>query len=167
MKKILIILVLMTIVVGCGKETNNTNTTENSQNITIPDVSGLSLREGQRQLTDAGFVIKEGYEEDMNSKYHKGKISKTDPQAGTSAPKGSEITIYISGVEQTYTIPKNIIGKQYSEVKDVIEKEKALFVEIIYVPVTKDTTSGEITKVEPSIGTTLKAGDRIKITIAK
>ena len=59
MKKILIILVLMTIVVGCGKETNNTNTTENSQNITIPDVSGLSLREGQRQLTDAGFVIKE------------------------------------------------------------------------------------------------------------
>lgn len=62
--------------------------------VTVPDVSGLSVDAADSKLTNAGFATADGGQVDSDKPA--GQIARTDPPAGSSITKGSNVTMYTS-----------------------------------------------------------------------
>lgn len=60
----------------------------------VPDLAGLTVAEAGPLLDSLGFTLVEG--EPVNSGYSAGRISFSNPAAGSAAPEGSPITVYAS-----------------------------------------------------------------------
>ena len=85
----------------------------------IPDVSGMSPEEAERILTNAGFEVK--FELKDSSSVPKGKVIDTSPAAGRDRPKGTVVTIYVSGGLEEILI-ENYVGQNYTEIYEYLEK---------------------------------------------
>ena len=130
----------------------------------VPDVSGMSVAEAERKLKDLGFEISENYKEVSSGDVEVGGVVKTSPQAGTTRKKGAEITIYISIGENAYVV-EDLKGKNYLEVKGVLEKMYNLYVIVKDADETKGYKPGEIVSTEPEAGTKLEETDTITLYI--
>lgn len=130
----------------------------------IPDVSGMSVAEAEKELKDLGFEISETYKEISSSEVETGGVVKTSPQAGTTRKKGATITIYVSTGENAYVV-EDLKGKNYLEVKGVLEKMYNLYVIVKDADETKGYKSGEIVYTEPEAGTKLEETDTITLYI--
>ena len=60
----------------------------------IPDVTGLSEDDGFAQLGQAGFAVRTVTE--PSSSVSNGKVTRTDPPAGTIAARGSTVRMFVS-----------------------------------------------------------------------
>jgi membrane peptidoglycan carboxypeptidase len=60
--------------------------------VTVPDVKGLSMEQASRKLADLGFHWSEGPAQDSNAR--RGRAAGTTPDAGSSLPRGSNVTIH-------------------------------------------------------------------------
>jgi serine/threonine-protein kinase len=67
----------------------------------IPDVSGMSPDQAANKLGQAGFETTTVTE--ASSTVASGKVTRTDPPAGTTATKGDKVTIYVSSGPATTT----------------------------------------------------------------
>ena len=79
--------------------------------VTVPDVSGLSVSEATRLLEKKRFKVNEKIKEDYTDEVKKGKVSKTEPSARKTVKKGARITIYKS------------IGSEKIKIKDYTSKD--------------------------------------------
>lgn len=68
--------------------------TVNGIPITVPRTGGMSVEEATRVLEQAGFTAIFGGEAD--SRFPKGTVAHTNPEGGSTIPKGSVVTIYES-----------------------------------------------------------------------
>ncbi|MBL3687996.1 PASTA domain-containing protein [Leucobacter zeae] len=84
---------------------------------TVPDVKGKSFEEAQQMLTQVGFTATDGG--DVASSVGKGKVAKTDPAGGESAPTGSNITIYTSNGKAS-KVPGGLVGSRASDAQDTL-----------------------------------------------
>jgi membrane peptidoglycan carboxypeptidase len=64
--------------------------------IKVPDVTGLGLAAAMKALSDAGLVGQPAPTSVPSPTVPKGKVSSTNPAAGSSVPTGTSVTIYIS-----------------------------------------------------------------------
>jgi membrane peptidoglycan carboxypeptidase len=64
--------------------------------IKVPDVTGLTLPNAMKALTDAGLVGQVGTSDVPSPTVPKGKVASTNPPAGASVPTGTTIIINIS-----------------------------------------------------------------------
>ncbi|MBF4462023.1 MULTISPECIES: transglycosylase domain-containing protein [unclassified Rathayibacter] len=70
----------------------------NGRLVTIPDVSGQSVDAATTTLDDLGFSVDEGAT--VDSAAPAGTVAGTDPAAGTTAPRYSDVTLQISNGSQ-------------------------------------------------------------------
>jgi membrane peptidoglycan carboxypeptidase len=63
--------------------------------VTVPDVDGDSVESATSTLEEQGFNVQVDPTK-VSSHYAYGRVSRTDPRGGSSAPKGGAITIYVS-----------------------------------------------------------------------
>ena len=120
--KILIILVSIFIglvALGCLAIIIYPKLTEKPE-ITIPDVSGLTVVEAEKQLEKLGFVVSNDVEEKHNSDIEEGKVIGTKPQVGRSVKKGTTVTLIVSLGSRGITL-EDYVGKNYYEVKATLE----------------------------------------------
>ena len=61
---------------------------------TVPDVIGLTEEEAVADLEAAGFQV-EVFEEDTPDQAEEGLVIRQEPEAGSRAPEGALITIYV------------------------------------------------------------------------
>lgn len=66
---------------------------------TVPRVVGSELESAKRTIIRAGFTVNVSPDR-VASDAPEGRVARTDPDGGESAPKGSPITIYLSNGEQ-------------------------------------------------------------------
>jgi serine/threonine-protein kinase len=76
--------------------------------VQVPDVTGQTESQATQALENAGFTTAIQTDTDP-TKYQAGQVVKTDPTAGSPAPSGSTVTLYV--VSSQVTIP-NEIGQQ-------------------------------------------------------
>lgn len=88
--------------------------------VKVPDVSGLSLEEAKKALTNVGFVVNKKNESVTSDIVDEGLIVKTDPAADRVRRKGTEVTLYISTGKNTVLI-EDYIGKNCYEIKGRLE----------------------------------------------
>ena len=134
--------------------------------VSIPDVSDLTVIEAEKKLEDLGLSVVSETKEVTSDTIEEGKVVKTSPQSGRTVKKGSNITLYVSIGEGGYVL-EDLKGKNYIEQKAILERVYNLYVEIVedeiedITKVEKDT----ILSTEPEVGTLLKEGDTVKLHI--
>ena len=89
-----------------------------SREINIPDVVNISKSEAIKKLQDAGFKVSET--EIASDDIGEGNVVKTSPSAGIKRTKGTEVTMFISSGNATYTL-EDYTGKNYYEIKGTLE----------------------------------------------
>ncbi|MDY4544343.1 MAG: PASTA domain-containing protein, partial [Bacilli bacterium] len=88
--------------------------------VTVPDVSNMTVAEATKVLKDEGFTISETQIEEDDVKVEKGNVITTVPSPGTVHKKGYEIQLKVSTGNKSIEI-EDYTGKNYLEVKGKLE----------------------------------------------
>ena len=98
------------------------------ENVTVPDVSGMSIEQARATLEAAGFIVDQGAQ--VDSEFPAGTVAQTTPSANTSVPKGSVVTVAPSSGKKPggkptlnpdqFTMP-NVTGKTVKDAQIAIE----------------------------------------------
>ena len=91
-----------------------------TSSISVPDVSGLTKASARDKLEKAGLKTDSVVKTDYTSEVEKGKISKTDPAAGSKVKKGATITLYKSSGSDKIKI-EDFTGQDVNKVQAKLE----------------------------------------------
>ena len=127
----------------------------NAKEIKVPDVTNMSQQEAVKTLQDAGFKVADQIEEVASDDIGEGNIVKTKPVAGTKKTKGTEITLYSSSGNATYTI-EDYTGKNYLTVQGTLEAYG-----IYVLPEKKDVDDSSKYEGNEVIDQSVKAGEKV------
>ncbi len=139
----------------------------NAKSSIIPDVKGLTVEQAVKKLQDKGFVVSENQKEVASTEYEEGLVVKTNPAAGTSRKKSTEVTLYVSVGDSNFEV-QDYTGKNYLEVKGALEALK-INVLIEKEEVEEDTSydENEVINQSKKPGEKLSPGDTITLYIPK
>ncbi len=84
--------------------------------VTIPDVSNLTVVEAEAELKKLGLSVASDVEEKENDEIEPGKVIGTNPQVGRTVKEGTEITIIVAKESGNVTI-ENYQGQDYKTVE--------------------------------------------------
>ena len=90
------------------------------EDVKIPDVSGMTVVDAEKELKDAGFEVALEVEEISSATVEEGLIVKTNPIAGRMVKEGITITLYKSIGVELFEVG-DYVGKDYSVVKTELE----------------------------------------------
>lgn len=137
----------------------------NSEDITIPEVSGKEVSAVVKELQDMGFEVADKTVDISDDKVPEGKVVKTNPPSGAKRTEGTVVTIYVSTGDAKYEI-EDYTGKNYLEVKGALEAHNILvYVEKKDVKDPEDYDDGEIIEQDIEPGSKLGARDSITLYI--
>ena len=136
--------------------------------VKIPDVSGLTVVKAEEKLKKEGFLISVDTKIETSDTIAEGKVIGTSPGVGRTVKKGTTITIIESAGTSNYIV-ENLVGKNYLEVKGVLEKVNELYVLVERKTVDKVDEYRDkadiIIEQNPKEGTKLVKGDTITLYI--
>jgi len=92
--------------------------TQEVEDVTVPNVVGLTLDEAIYELEQVGF--KYTTEQANSDTIEVGSVIKTRPRAGSTRKKGDTIII-VESIGGTYYYLENYVGQKYTEVKAKLE----------------------------------------------
>ena len=92
--------------------------TQEVEDVTVPNIVGETLDEAIRILEEAGFTYTT--EQANSDSIEVGSVIKTKPRAGSTRKKGDTITI-VESIGGTYNYLENYVGSKYTEVKAKLE----------------------------------------------
>lgn len=139
--------------------------THKVKEITVPDVSNLSVAQAEATLKNLGFTINEEQEQQESDKVEEGLVIKTNPQSGVKRKKGTPITLVISTGIGGITL-ENYVGSNFYEIKGKLEAYG-----LVVNQETKDIEKGEevkefqVLEQRPIAGTKLVEGDTVTLII--
>ncbi len=90
----------------------------------VPNVVGMDDDTASRTLVKAGFSYKHETSPSGDPATF-GKISRQSPAAGTSAPKGTKVTIWVNKAGDTVTVP-NVLNMSLQAAETALSKAKLL-----------------------------------------
>ena len=134
--------------------------------VVIPNVSGMTVIEAEQALKKLGFDVATKIEYVGDDAIEKGLIVKTSPSIGRTVKKGTEIILYESTGKVAYVI-ENYVGKNYIEVKTILENNYGLnvVIETMEAPDDKEYDEQEIIKQDLEVGTEVAKGTNITLYI--
>ena len=136
-----------------------------AKEIKIPDVTNMSQSEAVKTLQDAGFKVSDDILSAASDDVAEGNIVKTKPVAGTKKTKGTEVTLYASSGNATYTLD-DYKGKNYLTVQGTLQAYG-----IYVIPEKKDVDDAskyegtEVIDQSPAAGEKVSAGDTVILYI--
>ena len=134
--------------------------------VKIPDISNMTVIDAENELKKNGFEVELETVKEESEKIEKGKVIKTDPQAGRTIKKGSSITLYESLGKETYTV-EDYTGSNYIEIQTLLKSVYGLEVTVEKkdVDTSKEYNEQEIVDQSVKAGTVLGKGDSITLYI--
>ncbi len=134
--------------------------------VVIPNVAGMTVQKAEDTLKKAGFEVELKVEQVSDEKIEAGLISKTSPAIGRKVKKGTSITLFESLGDTVYEM-EDFKGKNYKEIKAILESKYELEVVLEKVDPEDDTEYGEeeIIKTDPEKGTKVSKGQKVTLYI--
>lgn len=99
----------------------NIDVSQGSEEIDVPDVTGMTLDEARKAITVAGFSVGETTKE-YSDTVEEGKVMKQTPSGKTKAPQGSKIDLVISQGTDQVEVP-DVTGMSLDAARARLEKE--------------------------------------------
>ena len=88
-----------------------------AQAIPVPDVIGAQAAQARQRLTADGFTVRE--EQVVDEEAPVGEVVDQDPGPNEEAPRGSEVTIFVSQGPADRPVP-NVVGKTIAEASNLL-----------------------------------------------
>lgn len=137
----------------------NITVSKGTEQVTVPDLRGMSADEAQRTLASYGLNGQQGdtvFSDDVDEN----KVAEQDIAVGTTAYKGDTITFHLSKGPETASVP-NVQGLDFEAARDRLES--AGFT--VYLQ-WRDDSAEVNTVIKQSVTGTAKLGTTITLTIS-
>ena len=133
------------------------------QSVTVPTVKGMTQDEARKALEAAGFEVGSSTQTEDSTDVAKDHVTRTDPDAGTSAEKGSTILLYISsGMTQ---VPDGLTGQSKDSALSTLHDQG--FNTNVEEEYSDTVASGKVTRTNPASGSTVEQGTTITVYVSK
>ena len=129
------------------------------EQVALVSYLGKSGEQALNELTEAGFTVEAGYA--FNETVPELAVISQNPPGGTTADKGSKVTILISKGPRNTVIPKTIITMEAKAAQQMLE---ALGLKVKVVAIGNNRKK-VVKKVSPAVNTTVKRGSLVTITV--
>ena len=132
--------------------------------IVVPDVSNMSVVDAEKTLKKLGFTVNTETKLEPSDTVKEGLVIGTKPVNGVSRKEGTEITLVISSGEEGIVV-ENYIGKNYYEVKGMLEANGIVVMVDKKEVQDKEITENTIIEQYPEVGTKVIQGGTVKLVI--
>lgn len=137
-----------------------------SKEVEVPDVSGMTVVEAEKELEDAGFKVKDEIEEVASDEVEEGEVVRTNPPKGRSVKEGTTITLYVSTGSETFEL-EDYTGENVNEVKAILEEVHGLNVIVESKETSDNVEENAIIDQDPKEGEKVEEGDTVTLYIAE
>jgi len=137
---------------------------EQAPQVEVPDVVGQDFESAQRALENEGFVVADPVQE-TSADVEEGNVISQDPEAGSDADEGSEITLTVSSGPDQVTIPQ-LTGFQYEEAKRLLESDR-YGLEVEKNEQESSAPEDEVINSNPPGGTAVDKGSTVTLLVSK
>ena len=143
---------------------SGTQQEEDSGQVEVPDVVGMTLDDAKKELNDAGLGWKIGKQEE-SAQYDKGYVMGQDPEDGEKVKKTTQITLDVSTgkAEEQVEVP-NVVGQDEADAQKTLE-DAGFKVES--TAVYSSQPQGEVVATTPEAGTQAAKGSTVTIQVSK
>lgn len=143
---------------------SGTQQEEDSGQVEVPDVVGMTLDDAKKELNDAGLGWKIGKQE-QSAQYDKGYVMGQDPEDGEKVKKNTQITLDVSTgkAEEQVEVP-NVVGQDEADAQKTLE-DAGFKVES--TAVYSSQPQGEVVATTPEAGTQAAKGSTVTIQVSK
>jgi serine/threonine-protein kinase len=132
--------------------------------VRVPSLKGKSEDDAKSALEAVG--LKAGSSDNRASTtVPKGSVMGSDPAAGNSVEKGTEVTLFISSGPGKTLVPREI-GKSLDEAKADL-RSHGFRVSVNYVDVPADQADNQVMQQTPGEGETANRGSTVTLTVAR
>jgi serine/threonine-protein kinase len=128
----------------------------------VPAVVGMPSAEAERRVRDAGFKVET--ERRFSDEVDEGLVIETAPPEGTSAVRGSTVTLRVSRGPQRVTVP-DVTGESEANARSALEAA-GLTVEADQQE-SEDQEPGTVLDQDPAAGERVERGSSVTITVAQ
>ncbi|MGH9008942.1 MAG: PASTA domain-containing protein, partial [Acidimicrobiia bacterium] len=129
--------------------------------VRVPDVAGETLDDAQSRLDDAGFQYR--VVQETSDSVDPGKVTRTDPAAGSLVERGSEVKLYVSSGREQVVIP-DVSGQDAVEAANALGA-KSLSVERVFQP-SDSVDSGKVIGTNPAAGSSVAKSSKIQLIVS-
>lgn len=137
------------------------------KDITIPDVSKMSIVNAEAALKEAGFEVNTTQTEEFSETIEKDEVIRTTPGAGRSVKAGTLITLVVSLGSDKMEM-EDYTGSIYESIKAILEKKGIVVIkEDKEVTAEENIKEGTIVEQDKQAGEKLEEGDTIIFKVAK
>lgn len=143
---------------------SGTQQEEDSGQVEVPDVVGMTLDDAKKELNDAGLGWKIGKQEE-SAQYEEGYVMGQDPEDGEKVKKNTQITLDVSTgkAEEQVEVP-NVVGQDEADAQKTLEN--AGF-KVESTAVYSSQPQGEVVATTPEAGTQAAKGSTVTIQVSK
>ena len=127
----------------------------------VPGTSGLPVEEATEEIEEAGFVVKT--ESVSSNSVEEGLVIHSEPSGGSSATKGSTVTLFVSSGPKQVKVPV-LAGAQRSV---AVQQIRGLGLVPSVSEEESSSPAGQVIRQSPNAGTRVSEGSTVSIVVAK
>jgi serine/threonine-protein kinase len=128
----------------------------------VPLVGGLPADEAADRLREAGFKSEQRRE--FSDDVRRGRVIETTPPEGSTARKGSTVTLAVSRGKERAAVP-DVVGRPRDEAERLLQD--AGFKTAVSEEESEDEDPGTVLRQEPAAGTQVAQGATVDLVVAK
>lgn len=136
-------------------------TSAGQRSLTLPETKGMSRRDAERALEDAGFSV--GAVTQQSSDAARGTVLSSEPAAGAKVPVGA-VALVLSSGPASVTLP-NVVGRPYADARSALE-QIGLLVSGSGLDSVSTAPAGTVVSQSPSAGRTVPSGTTIQLRLS-
>ena len=131
----------------------------------MPNLEGQLKSNAEKLLDMLELNLTILYEEEYSDDIDEGRVTRTDPAAGTTLQEGQAVTVYISKGPETILVPMpNLLGKTEAEAIAALEELKLKYtINRVY---DDDVDAGKVISQSVNAGDEVKEGTTVALTIS-
>jgi eukaryotic-like serine/threonine-protein kinase len=131
------------------------------QQVSVPQVVGLTVSSARGRLQKAGLVASE--REENSDSVAQGRVISVSPTEGQKVDKGSSVTLVVSSGKPQVEVP-DVVGKSFDEAQSTLQ---AAGFKVTRVDKESEKSAGTVLSQNPKSGGRIDSGSTIALTVAK
>jgi len=133
--------------------------------IQVPAVKGLTEEAAQATIEGAGFVYAKGPDV-IDKTYAIGQVAVQTPEGGTQQPKGSTITVNLSGGSGQLAVPTVVVGQTTATAQAFLQADPYKFVVTIAEEPSATVAKGLVIRTDPVVGQLVDKGAAVTLYVS-
>ena len=133
--------------------------------VQVPAVKGLTEEAARAAIEGAGFAYAKGPDV-IDKTYAIGQVAVQTPEGGTQQPKGSTITVNLSGGSGQLAVPTVVVGQTTATAQAFLQADPYKFVVTIAEEPSATVAKGLVIRTDPVVGQLVDKGAAITLYVS-